>query len=152
VDVCCTLRWRFVPRRVSGDRAAIEVLRILDRRAALARHPRPPGCTPRDWFLPAARSTSCAAALERVLDLADRAVHAPASMTFDDRNAVSEVSAICREVVHCLSLRRLGSPERQRRQSLMLHDHVRNAREFVKAIFGRVIPRNRTLEFGEANS
>lgn len=111
-NALATLLWHWKTGHAGAAAATVATIRLLDRRARLACHPRPPGSTPRDWFGPVAQSCGCAAEFDALLALADRAAYAPAG--YDQAGAAAgPVRANCRLVVRRISLGALREPSRR---------------------------------------
>jgi hypothetical protein len=114
LDRLATAWWRLGLRR--SPRVAIWLtLRLLDRRAAWAGAPRPPGRTPRSWYASWCRTGAANdwLAIEPFLNLAAWASFAPHSV----RQPELDVAAVCRTMVEHWTLCRFREPCQSRREA-----------------------------------
>lgn len=106
-DLAATLRWRWAARGC-WRRRVLGTVRLMDRRAVWAGRARPPGQTLSRWYSRTAREAvpELSSDLERLIALADRAVHAPRQRQTLLQPSEREVHATCHRVVRSLTLRR----------------------------------------------
>jgi transglutaminase-like putative cysteine protease len=107
LDGLRTLAWRLTSRR-ADRRRVVQTLRLVERRARLAGRPRPSGQTPGRWCRAVASSEPAEVRidLERLVRLADWAVHAPDRPGARPPWADPEIHATCRRSVQVWTLRR----------------------------------------------
>jgi hypothetical protein len=106
-DLAATLRWRWATRGC-WRRRVLGTVRLMDRRALWAGRARPPGQTLSRWYGRTAREAvpELSSDLERLIALADRAVHAPRQRPALVQPNEREVHATCHRVVRSMTLRR----------------------------------------------
>jgi hypothetical protein len=107
IDVLRTLAWRMTSHRVSRRRV-VQTLRLVERRARLAGRPRPSGQTPGRWCraVSSAEPAELRKDLERLVRLADWAVHAPDRPGARPPWSDQDIHTTCRRSVQVWTLRR----------------------------------------------
>jgi transglutaminase-like putative cysteine protease len=107
LDRLATLGWALAPA-ASWRGRVLDTLKLLERRARWAGRPRPAGSTPARWYRRAATGAAGPDrdSIEKLLDLADWALYAPAQLDANLPYAQGEVRAACRRAVRAWSLSR----------------------------------------------
>ncbi len=113
LDGIGTLAWRMMSRR-AATRRIIQTLRLVEGRARWAGRPRPSGQTPGRWCraVASAESAELRGDLERLVRLADWAVHAPDGTGARPPLADHDIHATCRRAVQAWTLRRFRAVAR----------------------------------------
>jgi hypothetical protein len=113
LDGMRTLAWRVTSRR-AARRHVIQTLRLVEGRARWAGRPRTSAQTPGRWCraVASAESAELRGELERLVRLADWAVHAPDGPGARPLWADHEIHATCRRAVRAWTLRRFRAVAR----------------------------------------
>ncbi|MFO0888146.1 MAG: transglutaminase-like domain-containing protein [Isosphaeraceae bacterium] len=111
-DALATLAWEF--SQLSDPRlGAIRAFALLERRARWAGWPRPPGRTPRRWFRDlAARQAGGTDGLERLINLAEWGMYAPADSCPPGSGGDLDPREACRRAVRAWPLSRFRAASR----------------------------------------
>lgn len=111
LDGLATLTWRWNSGGAWGW-CVLATLRLVERRSRWAGRPRPPGKTPARWYGPIAKGAAVELRddLNRLVQLADRVLYAPASIPIEPTWTEHDVRSMCRRVARDWTLRQFQVP------------------------------------------